>query len=86
MYKLKNGVCLDEIHCTEEKNNICQKSQNDEEGTFCLNPIFGCVEIFLDNFLRCNDINDFDDCDQCFKGYELDENNFCVEKGDLSPK
>ena len=86
MYKLKNGLCVDEIHCIEEKNNICQKCQNDEEGTFCLNPIFGCVEIFFDNCLRCNDINDFDNCDQCFDGYELDENNFCVEKGGLSLK
>ena len=81
MYKLKDGLCVDDIHCTEEKNNICQKCQNDKEGTFCLNPIFGCVEIFFDNCLRCNDINDFDNCDQCFDGYELDENNFCVEKG-----
>ena len=79
-YELKNGLCVDDMHCIEKKENICQKCQNKENETYCLNHIFGCIEIFFDNCLKCDDILNFDNCNQCVEGYELDENNFCVKK------
>ena len=80
-YEIKNGLCFDESHCTgKDENGMCLQCQNNEEGTFCVNPDFGCVEIFFENCLKCNDYLDFDFCYQCFDGYELDENNFCIEE------
>ena len=79
-YNLQNGLCIDDEHCVnKDEKGICLECQNNEDGTFCLNPIFGCVEIFFDNCLRCNDYLDFDFFNQCFDGYELDDNNFCIE-------
>ena len=79
-FELKDGLCIDDLHCIEKNTDgDCLKCQNDEEATFCLNPMFECVEIFFENCLRCDDYLDFDNCNQCFDGYELDENNFCVE-------
>ena len=37
----ENGLCIDDFNCIDKKNGICQKCQNDEEGTFCLKKYFG---------------------------------------------
>ena len=79
-FEIRNGLCYDDVHCTKkDENGKCLECQNNEEGYYCLNPDFGCVEIFFENCLECNDYLDFDLCHQCFDGYELDENNFCEE-------
>ena len=77
----KNGICVDEEHCLEKnKNGTCKKCQNDYDGTYCVNKYFGCEEIFYEyNCLECNDIFNFEKCTKCFEGYELNENDECIE-------
>ena len=75
----ENGLCIDDFHCIDKKNGICQKCQNDEEGTFCLNKYFGCEEIYDKNCLECNNLFDLFTCTKCLDGYELDNNNKCTE-------
>lgn len=71
---------MDEDHCVEkDENGNCKRCLNDEDNAFCLNPIFGCVETFFDNCLQCNGILDYDKCDVCIDGYELDLFNRCIE-------
>ena len=77
----ENGLCVDDIHCSEKDNDgNCLKCQNDENENYCLNHIFGCVEYYFDNCLECNDIYDFYKCTKCNNGYEFDNDNYqCYE-------
>ena len=77
----KNGLCVDEEHCVEkDEDNNCIKCQNDEEGVFCLNKDFGCVEIYYNNnCLECNNVLAFNNCTKCFDGYDLDDNKDCYK-------
>lgn len=76
-----NGLCVDKIHCEEEKDGVCQKCTTfDEDETYhCLNNYFGCVETGFDNCLECNDISDFYICTKCIDGYEIDQYGDCVK-------
>ena len=78
----KDGLCIDNIHCSE--NNIdgsCQKCEiNGNNGSFCLNYIFGCIEMFYyDNCLECNDIFELEKCNKCSEGYVINEFGHCEE-------
>ena len=77
----KNGLCVDEEHCVEkDEDNNCIKCKNDEEGVFCLNKDFGCVEIYYNNnCLECNNVLAFNNCTKCFDGYDLDDNKDCYK-------
>ena len=78
----KNGLCTDDKHCLEEKEGICVTCQNkDNNINYCLNSVLGCVETSSVNCLECNDMFDFNKCSKCLEGYELNDNNECVEKG-----
>ena len=70
-----NGLCTDNIHCSEQKEGNCIKCQDG----YCLNNIFGCVEMFFDNCLECNDIFNMDRCTKCQEGYRVDEFDTCTE-------
>ena len=75
-FNLNNdGLCFDEIHCDEINNGICTKC---EEG-YCLNNFFGCIEMFFDNCLECNDIFNLEKCTKCIDGYEVNEFDTCNE-------
>ena len=75
----EDGLCVsDDSLCEEIKDEICQKCKNDD-GNYCLNKEFGCVETYNDNCLECNDILDFDYCTKCFEGYEINRFGECVE-------
>ena len=77
-YVLNNdGLCIDNENCAYKEGGKCKKCK-DEEGTFCLNDIFGCIEIYYDNCLECNDLLDFDNCTKCEDGYELNDGS-CYE-------
>jgi len=72
----ENGLCVDNSHCIEKnENGKCIKCQNDENGSYCLNQIFGCIELYFDNCLECNDIFNLDKCTKCYDGYEIDVDN-----------
>ena len=76
-YILKNGLCVDEEHCIEMANDICKTCQNDEFVSFCLNELFGCVEINSKHCLECKIITDFNICDKCEPGYVLNGFDEC---------
>ena len=52
---------------------------NDENNYFCLNNYFGCVEIYDENCLECNDIFNLDKCSKCIEGYEINEDGECIK-------
>ena len=80
-YDLVNGVCIDNEHCIEKsQEGICSKCQNNDDGIFCLNEMFGCVEIFYENCLECNEYLDFDSCTKCDNGYILNEYGLCKKE------
>ena len=79
----ENGICVDNSHCIDRKNGICQKCYNLEGGeSYCLNPSFECVKTYVDSHcLECDNILDFHKCSKCMEGYVFDEkNNLCVKK------
>ena len=79
-YVLKEGLCVDEDHCVEkDENGNCEKCLNDDYYSFCLNQYFGCVDLFFDNCLECNDVLDLEKCTKCFNGYIIDEYDQCDE-------
>ena len=79
-YKVnENGLCVDDTLCEEKDDNgNCRKCKNNE-GNFCLNNNFGCVETYIKNCLECNDLIDWD-CTKCNEGFELNKKGECVEK------
>ena len=85
-YILKNGLCIDEKHCSERnESGECKKCQKLEEEPYeqCFNDIFGCVEtMFYENCLECNDIKELGHCTKCTEGYEFNKYGFCeyIEK------
>ena len=80
------GICYDDIHCEEkDEEGVCKKCQSDNPfGYFgyCLNEMYGCVDTFLKNCVRCDNILELDMCTECEKGYEIDEIGDCVKKKD----
>ena len=76
----EEGLCYDYTHCIEEENGACQKCEpkEGEEGFYCLNNEFGCVNTLFDNCLKCDNILDFDQCNQCLDNYILNEYDKCV--------
>ena len=83
-YYLKDGLCLDDLHCSERNDDgTCKRCQKleDEIHEQCLNDIFVCMEAFYDqNCLRCDNLTSIGDCTMCIEGYELDIYNNCIEK------
>ena len=77
-YNLSNGLCKENFHCIEEKDGICQKCHNSFSYHFCLNEDFGCIQIFYDNCLECNNNENFNRCTKCYEGYKLNKFNECV--------
>ena len=76
----ENGLCIDEEHCVEKKEDgTCLKCLNNEEESFCLNNIFGCIELYYDNCLECNDISILNKCTKCKDGFEPNNYYECSE-------
>jgi hypothetical protein len=73
-----DGLCVDDEHCRYKEGGKCRSCDN-EDGTFCLNDLFGCIEIYYDNCLECNNLLDFDSCTKCEDGYELTDYGRCEE-------
>ena len=80
------GICYDEIHCEEKDNKgICKKCQSNNPFGYlgyCLNKIYGCVDTFLKNCIRCDNLLELDWCTECEKGYEIDEYGDCIKNND----
>ena len=81
-YELKDGLCIDEQHCIEEKDGKCKKCQKTEDEYYeqCVNNDFRCIEAYYDpNCLECNNLTEIGDCTKCMDGFELDDYNNCFE-------
>jgi len=76
----ENGLCVDDNLCEEKDDNgNCIKCKSNE-GDYCLNKYFGCVdESYTKNCLECNDLIDWE-CTKCNEGFELNDKGDCVEK------
>ena len=76
-----DGLCIENDHCIEEKNEICKKCKrkDNEYLDYCLNTDFGCVETYIENCLECEDILNFNKCTKCIEGFELKKNK-CLKK------
>ena len=74
------GLCIDYEHCVEEnEEGKCLKCGNNDGESFCLNDVFGCVELYYDNCMECNDILGINKCTKCKEGYEIDYYDECSE-------
>ena len=76
----EKGLCFDKAHCKEkDEDGKCKLCQNDyENGFFCLNKDFGCVDLYFEQkCLECNDNLDLYTCTKCFEGYFLDDFGMC---------
>ena len=73
----ENGLCIDNIHCIEKnEDGTCKQCKNDNEGIYCLNKVFGCVDISFKPFcLECNNLANFFYCTKCIEGKTLDNGN-----------
>ena len=77
---INDGICVDDLHCSKkDEDGSCLECQNDENGNFCLNPIYKCVETYNKNCLECSDIFNLDKCSKCIDGYEINEIGECIE-------
>ena len=77
------GICYDDIHCEKKENEVCTKCQKENPSgyfSYCLNKDLGCIDTFLKNCVRCDNVLDLDWCTECEEGYEIDEIGDCVPK------
>ena len=78
----EDGLCIDDLHCAEEKNGACQRCLNEDFESYCLNEYFGCIPSTYGNCLECNDIFHISRCTKCYDGYELNNFNICVKSNE----
>ena len=83
-YELNNeGYCVDVSRCEQkDENGNCIKCLDDDlndERYYCANSIYGCVQTFLDNCLKCDNLTNLYNCTQCKKGYETNYYGMCVK-------
>ena len=80
--ELINGICVNKVECAEEKNGECVKcnEKNHNNNLMCLNKVYGCVEYYYQNCLRCDDIFNLNNCTECIDGYEFDYFGNCIPK------
>ena len=73
------GLCLNLFDCEILKDENCEqcKRENIYGMNLCLNKDLGCVETFTEGCKRCDDIENFYDCTECYDGYKLNEYSGC---------
>ena len=75
----KDGICIDDEHCIDKNDDgNCLKCMNDEKDSYCLNELFGCVELYDSNCVECNDIFNLRRCTKCADDYEVDGDGKCI--------
>ena len=58
-----NGYCVDVTRCEKRENGICVKCKEYEDSAdYCANSVFGCLETFVDNCLKCDDLSNLYAC------------------------
>ena len=70
----ETGLCINLYDCEEIDVEDCLKcKENNGWSHMCFNKDYGCVETFFGGCLKCNDIFNLDRCNECLRGYELNE-------------
>lgn len=70
----EEGYCVDIDICEEKEEGKCLKCKDliSPNGyNYCANQIFGCLEIYSDNCLRCDNLNDLYECSECKEGFKI---------------
>ena len=57
-----NGYCVDVTRCERRENGICVQCKEYEDSDYCANSVFGCLEIFVKNCLKCDDLSNLYIC------------------------
>ena len=69
----EEGICVDIDICEEKENGKCKKCKdiiNSNNFEYCANEIFGCLETWVRNCLRCDDLSNLYECTECEEGYD----------------
>ena len=78
----EEGICYDDYHCIKNDYGECIRCQEENPRgypTYCLNKEFGCIDSFLHNCIRCDNIFDMDVCTECEEGYKINEYGECIK-------
>ena len=73
-YTYENGICINKKNCKEEKDGICIKCVDKSKSSgnnVCLNNNLGCIEAYVNNCYKCNDLSNLYSCNECKEGYKL---------------
>ena len=79
----QEGYCVNYNNCEikeKEKCKKCKNMKNDRGYFYCANDVFGCVEGFFENCLRCENLFDLYTCSECEEGYEKNQYGACIKK------
>ena len=77
----EEGYCVDKDICKEKNGEKCLKCKDVTSINgykFCANEVFGCLESKHDNCLRCDNLENLNECTECQKGYKKSING-CVK-------
>ena len=79
----EEGYCIDVERCLEKKDGICEKCRNIDDGGYgqyyCANTVFGCINTFISDCIRCDNLLDLFSCTECEEGYEINEYGLCID-------
>ena len=65
----ENGYCVDVTRCEIRENDICVKCKEyeDSDSFYCANSIFGCLETFIGDCIKCDDLFNLYFCTEYYK-------------------
>ena len=81
----EEGYCIDVDHCEEKEGDICAKCkkiwpEHDDVHYYCYNSVFGCVRTYNRGCLKCENLTDLWECNECDEGFKLTEYGACKEE------
>jgi len=62
-------ILFDETRCEIREKGICVKCKEyeDSDTYYCANSVFGCLETFIDDCLKCDDLSSIYACTEYYK-------------------
>ena len=78
----KEGNCVDIDYCEEKKDGKCLKCKDliINDLFLCSNEMFGCVRTYIEDCLRCDDLDIFFECTKCKEGFRFNRKEYKCEK------
>lgn len=72
-YTYENEICVNKKNCKEEDDGVCvqcvEKSKS-SGNNICLNKDLGCIEAYVNNCYKCDDLSNLYSCTECKEGYK----------------